>query len=307
LLSSAHIRKQKTKSMTENNKSSTNPTFSWVTGPSMHLVGKEEGSVVYHIPNGCKLLDYRYKVKESSGGASHTVQYVERNSKTEIDHEFNKEKKRELGGNVEVKLLPVIEIGSGKVGAHGIRHKIDSMKKHHAAKYSHSAIVVNGKTTKGGNLWGKQGELEVLIEVCLEREPRRPLWYNMLGGLIVVMLAWISLYKKSGPWYETVFGKCVRFVGKSAGEAFGGFKYLLLQEISDHTFDGKQVKAKHFPYQSFGVVMIALVVIVTAWPIIYCVVPLAKKNQYIKKWVDEVGRKINKIFGGVDENKAKKT
>jgi hypothetical protein len=141
-----------------------------------------------------------------------------------------------------------------------------------------------------GILWGIQGELEVLIEVCLEREgePQHPLGY-MLGGLVpvVVMLAWIGLYKKSGPWYKKFFGQFVRFVGKSVDEPFGGVEYLLLEEISDHTFDGEQVKGKPFPLQSFGVV-IALV-IVTAVTIIYCVVPLAKENPQIKKWIDEVG------------------
>lgn len=105
--------------------------------------------------------------------------------------------------------------------------------------HSHRAIVVHGTTTKGGNLWGKQGELEVVIEVYLERqEPQRPLGF-MFGGVIVVTLASIGLHKKSGPWYEKLFGGFVRFVGNSVAEAFGGVKYLLLEEISDHTFDDK--------------------------------------------------------------------
>jgi hypothetical protein len=55
-------------------------------------------------------------VKKSTGGASHTVQYVEANSKTEIDQTFNKEEKEEHGGNVEAK-LHVVESVARKLEA----------------------------------------------------------------------------------------------------------------------------------------------------------------------------------------------
>jgi hypothetical protein len=291
--------------MTENDKSSTNPTLTWVTGPSMQLRGGNEDFVIYHIPNGFKFVDYRYKVKKSTGGASHTVKYVAANSKTEIDQAFNKEKRTEHGGRVEVN-LPVVEIVAAKVEAKLTKLKIEEKKKGHAAKHSHRALCLHGTTTKG-SFFGGKGELEVLIEVCLERdgEPQRPVGHMMLGGIVVVVLAWIGLYNKS-VWYEKRFGQFVRFVGKSVGEAFGGVKYLLLEEISDHTVDGNQVKGKHFPLQSLRVIK-ELVIVIAVVAIIYFVVPLAKESPQVKKLIDEVGRKINKKVGGVDENAAKKT
>jgi hypothetical protein len=159
--------------------------------------------VIYHIPNGCKFLAYRYKVKKSTGGASHTVQYVEANSKTEINQTFNNEERKEHGGNVEAK-LPVVEIVAAELEAKLTKLESKEREKHHAVNHSHRAIVVHGTTTKGGNLWGKQGELEVVLLVLI---------------------------------------------------------------------------------------------IVTTGMIIYWVIPVAKENPRVKKWVDEAGRIINKKDG----------
>jgi hypothetical protein len=236
-------------------------------------------------------------VKKSTGGSSHTVQYVEKDSKIEINQAFNKDERSEVGWNVGVK-LPVLEIGCpGNMEAKLAKLEAEKREKHHAVNHSHRAIVLHGTTTKGGKLWGQLGKLEVEIEVYLERETQeRPLGYMLVGGLVVVMLAaWISLYKKSGPWYEILFGTCVRFVGKSAKEAVGGIKHLLLEEISDHTFDGKQVQRKPFPYQSFGVVI--MLVIAAVGMIVYFVFPLPKEK--VKKWVDQADRKLNEIWDGV--------
>jgi hypothetical protein len=285
----------------------TKPNLSWVTGPSMQLTGGDEDFVIYHIPNGCKFLNYRYKVKEITGGASHTVQYVEKDSKIEINQAFNKNDSSEDGFKVAL-TLPVLEIGCpGEMEAKLSKLEVENRKKDHAMKNSNQAIIVHGITKKGGRVYGKPGKLDVVIEVHLEREPQEhPLGYMLVGGLVVAMLAWIVLYKKSGRWYEKQFGVCVRFVGKHMGGALGEFKYLFLEEVADHTFHGgKQVKGKPSPYQRFGVVI--MLVVVAVGMIVYFVVPLAKENPSVKKWVDQAGRKLNKIFGGVDEKKKEKT
>ena len=205
----------------------------WASGPSLHIhKGGEEKDVTYYIPSGCKFLEYRYK-KHDVHNASVTVQYVEANSKSEIQQSRDKEQNARNSAKFGVAVTNISP--SASIEATLSKERKKRKNKGHSAAYSHSAIVVEAETSKG-SLVAYAGKVDVDIEIRLLRESY-PYGYMINAGFLVLLLmvTWISGTRR--PWYKKVFSEIVRLVSRNAQKVAEGLNYLLLEEIIESLSD----------------------------------------------------------------------